>query len=245
MQFGSNNFSQCLFGFFFFWPAKADYVIQLVNVAVVVAVTVVVVDIVVGVLRWLLIFVAAVVAVFPLPQLPFSSCRWCWEWGMGITSASPGMWKCCCNFCCCCLCCCCILLCLVYCTNARFGSGLHSQWGDSFCLAYTLNEGTACVSNPLACNLSVSSSIRIGVCAELPLSLSGFFCGSHFAMWFIKNSSKSAPASARLCACLLGRLPSINRRHQSKRIESQAFSVSVSVSGLSPRLLHSVICFAV
>lgn len=39
-------------------------------------------------------------------------------------------------------------------------------------LAYTLNGGTVCVSNPLACNLSVSSSIRIGVCAELPLSLS-------------------------------------------------------------------------
>lgn len=112
-------------------------------------------------------------------------------------------------------------------------------------LAYTLNGGTVCVSNPLACNLSVSSSNRIGVCAELPLSLSRFFCASRLTMWFIKNSSKSAPASGQLCACLLGRLPSINRRHQSKRIESQASSVSVSVSGLSPRLLHSVICFAV
>lgn len=94
----------------------------------------------------MLIFVA-VVAVFPPPQLPFSSFPTTTEMGlgmgMGITSASPGMWKCCCNFCCCrCCCCCCILLCLVYCTNARFGSGLHSQWGQL-------------VSNPLAGNLCV------------------------------------------------------------------------------------------
>lgn len=100
----------------------------------------------------MLIFVASV-AVFPPPQLPFSSFPTTTEMGlgmgMGITSASPGMWKCCCNFCCC-RCCCCILLCLVYCTNARFGSGLHSLNGDSSCL----------IPSPATC---VSSSNRIGV----------------------------------------------------------------------------------
>lgn len=208
-------------------------------------VVVVVVDIVVGVLRWLLIFVAAIVAVFPLPQLPFSSCRWGWEWGMGITSASLGMWKCCCNFCCCCCwccCCCCILLCLVYCTNARFGSGLHSQWGDSLCLAYTRNGGEPCVSNPVI-------DSNWSVCGTSSLWLASFVAlFSQFASLKTHLNQRQHPFRLRVCSLFMpacwGDFLHFNRRHQSKRFESQA-SVSVSVSGLSPRLLHSVICFAV
>lgn len=140
MQFGSNNFSQCLLAF---WPATGwlrnrgcycccccshccccflrCFKLLLICVAVVVVAAA----------------AAAAAAVFEFSyRVSIDDGLKMWMgmgmgmglgmW-LGITSASPGMWKCCCNFCCCCCRCCCILLCLVYCTNARFGPGLHTH----------------------------------------------------------------------------------------------------------------------
>lgn len=204
MQFGSNNFSQCLLAF---WPATGwlrnrgcccccccshcccccflrCFKLLLISVAVVVVAAAA---------------AAAAVSSFPTACLSTTAWRWGWgwdrgwDWGCGWELRAP------------------LLVCgnvaAISAAAAAFCYALFTALMRDLGLAYTHTHTIWDRADPAVSEKERESEREM--CGELPLSGSS-------RIWFIKNSSKSAPASAQ-ASCLLGRrfLQSIDAINQS------------------------------